>query len=71
MRNLWYPNKNAQYMTQAEVKEAKQLDVIRDRDPFFASEVKTKGIKKRMSDAPQVDISIAMLSVGYTKGSTR
>ena len=66
MRNIWYPNKNARYMTQAEIKDAKQQEVVRERDHFFGVDAEKKGLKKRTILAPTVaDMSAALLSVGH------
>ena len=62
MRNVWYPNKNARYMTLAEIKIAKQEDLIRERDLLFGKEVDQKSSAKRRQ-APQVDISVTQLPV--------
>ena len=64
MRNVWYPSKNAQYMTQAEIKQAKQQDIVRERDMFFGRDSGKKGLKRR-EKPPIDDISITVLSVSW------
>ena len=64
MRNYWYPNKNAQYMTVAEIRDAKEQDLVRDRDATFGTLDDTTNGKKEKTEGPAADIAIALLSVG-------
>ena len=55
-------------MTQAEIKDAKEQEAVRERDHFFGVDAEKKGLKRRTTTAPMVaaDMSAALLSVGHT-----
>ena len=63
MRNIWFPSKHAKYMTQSEIKVAKEQDIIRARDFSFGKDVDKGGRMKQEIVKP--DISIALLSVRF------
>ena len=59
MRNIWYPSKRAEYMTDAQLKT--MPDVVIERDFTFGMEQSTEGQASEQEDP--VNIQIKLLSV--------
>lgn len=61
MRNIYYPQRKAEYVTQAQMRNMNQKDVIIERDFGFGLEQPQSGV--RQEDVEAVDAKMTLVKV--------
>ena len=64
MRNIWYPNQKAEYMTESKLQQLNKKDLVIERDYLFGIEQPDQGDDNEgVGAASVVDVEMKLLPV--------